>query len=218
MVLWEKVSDLEFEPIGREFYAGSAAEVAPLLVGHWLARHLPEGPAGGVIVETEAYLVGDPASHAWRGRTRRNEAMWGPCGRAYVYLIHGLHHCLNAVCGPEGTAEAVLIRAVAPVWGVERMAARRGRAVLEELASGPGKLCQALGIDRSHDGIDLCAPGSEIMIARNPAREELVRGGAAIATTPRVGISKAADWPLRFVLRGSPHASKRLGWGSGSGG
>lgn len=202
------VKTMDFEPLPLEFYEGSARTVAPLLVGHWLVRRLPEGMAGGMIVETEAYLVGDPASHAWRGRTERNASMWGPCGRAYVYLIYGFHHCLNAVCGPEGTAEAALIRAVEPRWGLDWMAARRRKAKPSELASGPGKLCQALGINRGHDGIGLCAADSEIAIARNPDRETLVAAAGGVETTPRIGLAKAADWPLRFLLRGNPHVSK----------
>lgn len=202
------VTPLTFEPLPAEFYAGGAQSAAPLLVGHWLVRRLPEGIAGGVIVETEAYLAGDPACHAWRGRTERNASMWGPCGRAYVYLIYGFHHCLNAVCGPEGTAEAVLIRAVEPLWGLEWMAARRGKGKPTELASGPGKLCEALGINRAQDGMDLCGADSEITIGRNPDRDGLVAMAGGVETTPRIGITKAADWPLRFLLRGSPHVSK----------
>jgi len=202
------VKPLKFEPLPAEFYGGNAETVAPLLVGHWLVRRLPEGIAGGVIVETEAYLANDPACHAWRGRTERNASMWGPGGRAYVYLIYGFHHCLNAVCGPEGTAEAALIRAMEPLWGLEWMAARRGKGKPTELASGPGKLCHALGINRAQDGMDLCGADSEITIARNPGRDRLVAMAGGVKTTPRIGITKAADWPLRFLLRGNPHVSR----------
>ena len=108
---------MEFEPFPRKFYAPSAEIVAPQLLGHWLIRQTPLGPCGGPIVETEAYLSNDPACHGSVGRTPRNQSMWGPPGHGYVYLIYGYHYCFNAVCRPAGFAEAVLIRAIEPIFG-----------------------------------------------------------------------------------------------------
>jgi DNA-3-methyladenine glycosylase len=152
---------------------------------------------GGRIVETEAYHHQDPASHAFTGPTARNAAMFGPVGCAYVYRSYGIHWCLNFVCG-EDPGSAVLIRALEPVAGLEVMGARRGLSNPRALCSGPGKLCQALGVTRAHDGLYLDAP---------PFR--LIPGAAgAIATGPRIGISKAADLPWRFGEAGSRYLSR----------
>lgn len=196
-------------PLPRSFYQPSADSVAPLLLGHWLVRKTAEGLAGGLIVETEAYLSNDPACHAAKGETPRNRAMWGPPGHAYVYLIYGYHYCVNAVCRPHGVAEAVLIRALEPLLDVKRMLNHRPVRALHQLTSGPAKLCSALKIDRALDGADLCDGNSPLFIARNLDAEACRQSKGPLVTTTRIGISKAAGFPLRFYLEGSPFVSKR---------
>jgi DNA-3-methyladenine glycosylase len=197
-------------PLARSFYEPSAQVVAPLLLGHWLVRRTSEGFSGGVIVETEAYVANDPSCHAYRGETRRNRAMFGPPGRAYVYFIYGNHWCFNAVCCPAGTAEAVLLRALEPGFGLGWMQQRRAVSQLKELTNGPAKFCAALGIDRQLDHADLCANDSPIQIAENPARARVVTQLGPVITTTRVGLSQASDWPLRFYLEGSAFVSRRV--------
>jgi DNA-3-methyladenine glycosylase len=199
----------EFTPLPRSFFAPSAAVVAPRLLGHWLIRRTADGFCGGPIVETEAYLRDDPASHGFAGETERNRAMFGPPGRAYVYFIYGNHYCVNAVCRPAGQAEAVLIRAVEAEFGLEMLRRNRpGRADIQ-LTNGPGKLCAALGIRRELDNADLCDAASPLLLARNPkARQFRRRRGPAVATR-RIGIARAADLPLRFFLERSPYLSRR---------
>jgi DNA-3-methyladenine glycosylase len=165
--------------------------------------------AGGVltsarIVETEAYLgYLDPASHGYlHRRHERNAALFGPPGTWYVYLSYGIHWCANLVCEAEGTASAVLLRALEPVEGIARMRERRGRVDDRDLCSGPGKLCQALGITRDLDGRTMA--GSEVVVL-----EPTVALPVEVAVTPRIGITKAADWPLRFLVEGNPHVSGR---------
>jgi DNA-3-methyladenine glycosylase len=196
------------KPLPRSFYEPSAEEVAPLLLGHWLIRNLPAGPCGGPIVEVEAYLRDDPASHAFGGETRRNRVMYGPQGRAYVYLIYGFHCCVNAVCCRPGCAEAVLIRAIEAEAGLEMMRQNRQAATTMALTNGPGKLCAALAIDRSLDGVDLCDASSPLFIARNPNLARFRRWRGPVEISARVGIAKAARWPLRFFLAGSPFISR----------
>lgn len=180
----------------RGFFENSTVAVARELLG---CRLMLDGVEGRV-VETEAYLgSGDAASHAARGPTPRNQAMFGPVGHLYVYRSYGIHHCLNLVAHPQGQPGAVLIRALEPVRGQSRMRRRRGRDGIE-LCNGPGKLCQALGIDMSFDGQDLMARGG-VEIYAGAAEEETERG-------PRVGISKAREFPYRFWLRGNPHVSR----------
>jgi DNA-3-methyladenine glycosylase len=187
---------------------GSAREVAHELLGHWIIRNTPQGPCGGLIVETEAYLSDDPACHAFRGPTARNRAMWGPPGRAYVYLIYGCHICVNAVCRPKGIAEAVLIRSIAPKVGLTIMRGFRPVAKDRDLTNGPAKLCAALQIDRSLDGTNLCDSNSPIWIGRVPTLPSHRSRRVEIVTTRRIGISKAIDLPLRFYLKNDPHVSK----------
>jgi len=182
--------------------------VAPLLLGHWLIRNTPSGPRGGPIVEVEAYLADDPASHGFGGETQRNRAMFGPPGRAYVYLIYGFHFCVNAVCRPAGCAEAVLIRAIEPESGVEAMRQNRRAAAPFALTNGPGKLCAALGIKRELDGVDLCDASSPLCIAKNPDLARFRRRRGPMAVSARIGIAKAAALPLRFYLAGSPFISR----------
>lgn len=195
-------------PLGPEFYLPSARVVAPRLLGHYLLRVTHEGVMGGVIMETEAYLHNDPACHAFSGPTARNRSMFGAPGRAYVYFIYGMHQCFNAVCGPEGHGEAVLIRALEATHGFELMQRRRPTRRVIDLTRGPAKLCQALGINRSLDGVDLCSAQSPIWIAENPARRSLLRRSGPIQRTPRIGITRAADLPLRFLLGRSEWVSR----------
>jgi DNA-3-methyladenine glycosylase len=199
----------KFIPLPESFYEPSAESVAPLLLGHWLVRNTPRGPSGGIIVETEAYLAHDPSCHGFKRETPRNRAMYGPPGRAYVYFIYGNHWCFNAVCRPEGVAEAVLVRAIEPSFGVEWMQSNRRVLAAHELTNGPAKFCAALKIDRALDASNLCDQKSPIFIAANPGRKERLATLGPVTTTTRVGITKAADWPLRFYLGGSLYVSRR---------
>ena len=181
--------------LARDFFARSVHEVAPDLIGVTL---LVDG-VGGAIVEVEAYDQEDPASHAFRGRTERNAVMFGPPGFAYVYRSYGIHWCINFVCHEPGRAEAVLIRALAPEHGIEEMRARRGVLAERALCSGPGKLCQALGITRAHDGLPLDEPPFELIERTTPQ---------AIVTGPRIGITRAVEHAWRYGLEGSPFLSR----------
>ena len=179
----------------RGFFARSVHEVAPELIGCML---LVDG-VGGVIVEAEAYDQEDPASHGYRGPTARNRSMFGPPGHAYVYRSYGIHWCLNLVCETEGRAAAVLLRALQPTDGLERMRGRRGVDDVRLLCSGPGRLCQALGVTGGHDGMPLDRPPFELLGARSPVD---------VASGPRIGITAAADRPWRYGLVGSPFLSR----------
>ena len=187
------------ERLERGFFEASTIAVARSLLGAFVSV----GGSRGRIVETEAYLGRtDPASHASRGPTPRCAGMFGEVGRLYVYRSYGIHSCLNFVAHPQSEAGAVLIRALEPVAGLESMRERRGRQREAELCSGPGKLCQALGIDGSFDGEDLFG-GSRLQLelsAPFPPGE--------IARGPRVGISKAKEKPYRFWVRGCEHVSR----------
>ena len=196
--------DLFGAPLAPAFYDRDPEQVARDLLGCIVACRSAEGLTAGRIVETEAYLgPHDPACHAVAGRTRRTHWLFGPPGTAYVYFIYGVHWCLNAVTREEGFGSAVLIRALEPVEGIALMRERRGVARDRDLTNGPGKLCQALGITRAHDGLSLVT--SQLTI----------HGGAPlpddrVALTPRIGITKAADWPLRWVVRESSFVSRRV--------
>jgi DNA-3-methyladenine glycosylase len=173
-------------------------EVAPELIG---AELYLDG-VGGTIVEVEAYDHEDPAAHGFGNRrTARNASMFLPGGHAYVYRSYGIHWCLNIVCGEEGVASAVLIRALAPIRGLDEMRARRGVDAERLLAAGPGRLCQALGITREHDGL---------RIDRKPFALRARREAPEIVTGPRIGITKAAELPWRYGLAGSPFLSRRF--------
>jgi DNA-3-methyladenine glycosylase len=183
--------------LGQDFFARSVHEVAPELIGATLTF---DG-VGGTIVEVEAYDEDDPAAHSFSGKTLRNAVMFGPPGHAYVYRSYGIHWCLNFVCAPEHRAEAVLIRALAPTTGLSAMRARRGVEAERLLCSGPGKLCQALGISRAHDGMALDRPPFSLT-----AREAV----PDIAVGRRIGITKAAENPWRYGLAGSAFLSRRF--------
>jgi DNA-3-methyladenine glycosylase len=198
-----------FKPVPRALFEPTAEIVAPALLGRWLIRRTPRGLCGGPIVETEAYLAGDPACHSYKGETRRNRVMWGPPGMAYVYFIYGNHSCVNAVCRPQGIAEAVLIRAIEAAAGQELMLANRPVADPHQLTNGPGKLCAAMAIDRGLDGVDLCDPGSPLIISENPNLAQFLEASGPVVTTVRVGITKAAHLPLRYYLRDSAFVSRK---------
>ena len=183
--------------LGCDFFARSVHEVAPSLIG---ATLLVDG-VGGSIVEVEAYHPQDPASHAFRGRTTRNASMFGPPGHAYVYRSYGVHWCLNLVCEEEGTAAAVLLRALEPMQGLSRMRVRRRTDDPGLLCSGPGRLCEALGVTREHDGLALDRAPFELRAGAHPVE---------IATAPRVGISRATEFPWRYVLAGSRFLSRAV--------
>ena len=175
----------------------SVHEVAPDLIG---ATLLVDG-VGGRIVEVEAYDREDPASHGYGGPTRRNASMFGPSGHAYVYRSYGIHWCLNLVCEREGVPSAVLVRALEPTQGLEKMRSRRGLDEPRLLASGPGRLCQALAITGEHDGLRLDAPPFELRDRDGPVE---VLAGA------RVGITRATEWPWRYAEAGSRFLSRPL--------
>ena len=203
-------------PLPHEFYEQDVCDVARALIGCLVRRHLGDGTVlSGRIVETEAYSENEPASHSYRGKTPRNKPMFGPAGHAYVYLIYGVHECFNAVCGPTDHAHAVLIRALEPVEGIESMWTNRGgpgRArgavdvkprktmTVRDLASGPGKLCQALQITRQDvNGTSLISGPVTIHEGPRPS---------GILTGPRIGISIASDLRWRFAEAGSRFVSR----------
>jgi DNA-3-methyladenine glycosylase len=188
----------------REFFAGDARDVAGALVGMVLVR--PDGRKAR-LVEVEAYLgTEDPGSHAFRGPTPRARIMFGPCGRLYVYFSYGVHWCANVVCGPEGTASAVLLRAAQPIGAVPAMRQARwhGQRQLRDrdLCRGPGRLCEAFGITGADNGLDLTAPTGGLWLVDDGAG-----AGGEIVATPRVGLSRGADPLWRYVVAGSPWAS-----------
>ena len=199
----------DFTPLPRAFFLPSAEVVAPKLLGQYLVRRESEDFLGGIIVEVEAYLREDPACHAFRGESERVKSMYGPPGHSYVYLIYGFHFCMNTVCMPTGQAEGVLLRALHPLWGLEKMRERRRGVVERHLTSGPGKLCAALGITRALDGTDLCSSESPVFVAENPTRRKTIKELGPVFQTTRIGISQAAEWPLRWYLKGSHHISKK---------
>ena len=236
-------SRLECEPVpiirelrvllSRETFARGSVEVAPALLGCVIEHETAEGLVAVALTEVEAYEgQADPASHAYRGETRRTAVMFGPPGYAYVYFTYGMHFCVNLVCLPEGTASAVLLRAGRVVAGAELATARRtapgphGR----DLARGPARLCQALGIAREQNGADVCAPDSPLRVrwpdpataglagvpasgtgtgdravTAGPGPAELA--GAAISCGPRVGVSAGGERPWRFWITGDPTVS-----------
>lgn len=179
----------------RQFFARSVHEVAPELIG---ATLMVNG-AGGTIIEVEAYHHTDPAAHSFRGQTPRNAVMFGPPGFAYVYRSYGIHWCLNFVCEAEGSASAILIRALEPTEGLPAMRRRRKLPETRDLCSGPGKLCEALGVTIKHNGLPLDRAPFELRA--RAAEPEIVVG-------PRIGITKAVEHPWRYGLKGSKFLSK----------
>lgn len=187
----------------RERLRGPADRVARALLGARLVSEVGGERAAGVIVEAEAYLgLEDPASHAAAriGRTRRNASMFGPAGHAYVYLIYGMHWCMNVVTAREDDPSAVLLRALEPVEGLDVMSRRRGGR--RQIASGPGRLGQAMGIDGSLDGHDLAHPPLRLLLGWDVDPSE-------VGASPRIGVARARDWPLRYYLRANVHVSGR---------
>ncbi|TDJ72933.1 MAG: DNA-3-methyladenine glycosylase [Planctomycetota bacterium] len=190
-------------PLERAFFRGDTQSVAEKLLGARLVHTALEGTTIGRIVEVEAYLAeDDPASHSARGPTDRNASMFLAPGHAYVYLIYGLHHCFNVVTARAGAGAAVLIRALEPLAGLELMMERRGALRPRDLCSGPGKLAQAMGLTRAHDGRDLTS-GAIHLLPPEPGW----RGGP-VAASRRVGISKAAERELRYSLASCPWSSR----------
>ena len=200
---------MNFTPLPLDFTRPSADEVAPALLGHLLMRRVDGVWMGGEVVETEAYLVGDPACHAYVRETPRNRVMWGEHGFAYVFKIYGGYFCFNAVCRPKGRAEAVLIRAIEPTFGLEKMRELRPVKTDRELTNGPSKLCIALGIDSQDNGAPLSSPQSDLILARNPDRDAFLQARAPLVQTTRIGLTKGVDWPLRWILAGSKSISRR---------
>jgi len=202
----------KLQPVPRRFYDRDPQLVAPELLGKILIRRQGPKLLAGRIVEVEAYLgQTDPASHAFRGPTDRNRVMFGPPGFAYVYFTYGMHYCVNVTCQKEGVAGAVLIRALQPLAGTEEMAVNRDLNLsldtglaggLKALTSGPARLCEALAITRARDdGKDLTSLSSDLWIASDRSRTPEGACG------PRIGITQAADWPLRFYVVGNPFVS-----------
>lgn len=186
------------ERLGVDFFDRSVHEVARELIGCTLLFN----GRGGVIVETESYDEKDPACHAYVGRTPRTEVLFGPPGHAYIYRSYGIHALLNFVCEPEGRAAAVLIRALEPLYGLEEMRRARGRDSDLELCSGPGKLSRALGVELTHNARRLDRPPFELYAPAGDRRE------IEVVTGPRIGITKAVDYPWRFCAAGSPWVSR----------
>lgn len=192
-----------------DFFGRDPRRVARALLGKLLIRKVGRRSLVGRIVETEAYLgSGDDAAHSVAGRTARNAVLWGAPGHAYVYFVYGNHFCLNVSCLPDGEPGCVLFRALEPVEGIDAMAAARGLEIrserdLKRVASGPGRLCEALGITRDRDnGTNLLISGSDLQLAEDSYRVRRVN------VTQRIGITKSADAPLRFTIAGNPFVSR----------
>jgi DNA-3-methyladenine glycosylase len=197
----ERPDTLTRPRLRRAFYARDAVTLARDLLGRVLFFESPAGLLAGRIVETEAYTgTADPASHAYRGVTVRNTVMFGPAGYAYVYFTYGMHHCLNVVAERQGTAGAVLVRSLEPLWGLGVMRGHGPQGGDERLCSGPGKICKAFGLTLQHNGLDLTR-GPLGIAAGRAVDDRQVKVG------PRIGISRAADLPYRFSIAGSRSVS-----------
>ena len=191
---------IHLQPLARDALPMDTAALSRFLIGKLVVRAFPDMLATARIVETEAYLTGDEASHGFRGPTPRNKIMFGPRGFAYVYLAYGLAFMLNVTSGEAGVGEAVLIRAAEPVTGLDAMRRHRGDVPTRDLLRGPGRLAKALDIDRSLDGVDLCSTGSLWLASDGEAPGD-------IGVSVRIGITKDAMRPLRFFLKGSKFVS-----------
>ena len=192
--------------MNHSFFRQDTVALARKLLGCLLVHGTPDGVAGGMIVETEAYVGAiDKACHAWRNRSERTEIMYGDGGYAYVYFIYGMHHCFNVVTGPAGDGNAVLIRALEPVFGLDLMCRRRKTKQLHNLCSGPGKVCQALAITKEEYGLDLCDPASPLRLIRFRHIPD-----NHIASSPRINVAyaeEAATWPWRFYVKDNLYVS-----------
>ena len=187
----------------RSFFARPSPEVGPDLLGRILVRRLGDGRLlSARIVETEAYQEDDPASHSYRGRTNRTEVMFGPPGHLYVYFTYGMHHCMNVVTGSDGEGSAVLLRAAEPLEGVQEMVRRRGTDDPRALCSGPGRLCQALGIARQENGLDLMRGHELWLLEGTPVPPSGIDIGS------RVGIRSGTEHPWRFSVHGDRFVSR----------
>jgi DNA-3-methyladenine glycosylase len=184
------------------FLAGDVAQAAQRLLGCVLVRELEGQRLAGKIVETEAYHQTDAASHSYKGRTPRTEIMFGPPAFVYVYFTYGMHYCMNVVTGPQGEGSAVLIRALEPVEGIEAMHANRPGVPGAQLTNGPAKLCQALQIDKTWNGHDLRQPPLQLELQPPIPKNDIIQ-------TTRIGITKDADRPWRFYVRGNPYISQQ---------
>ncbi|MEV5575931.1 DNA-3-methyladenine glycosylase [Spirillospora sp. NPDC052269] len=190
-------------PLPRSFYGAPVELVAPRLLGSVLVHTTDEGTVAVRLTEVEAYAgPRDPASHAYRGQTGRNAVMFGPPGHTYVYFTYGMHHCVNLVCGPAGTASGILLRAGEIIEGRDLAAARRPRSSVRDLARGPARLCNALAISRPENGLDVCDPDGPLrVLPGDPVAPTAVRSG------PRVGVNGGKDTPWRFWIDGDPTVS-----------
>lgn len=199
--------------LSQEFFDRDPRVVARALLGKLLARRTPNGTLVGRVVETEAYLgTGDPAAHSFSGKTPRNAVLFGPPGLAYVYFIYGNHYCLNVSCLPDGVAGGVLFRALEPVIGIEAMARARDmslsdKSALKRITSGPGRMAEAFGITRDRDnGKDFTSARSDLQLRDDGYRVRRV------VVTRRIGIVKAAEEPLRYIIEGNPFVSGPKAW------
>lgn len=191
------------ETMDRTIFRQTAPTVAMQLLGFYLVHETRAGRAVGRIVETEAYCEEDPASHTYKGKTRRNRAMFGPAGHAYIYQIHG-HHCFNCTAGRDGYGAGSLVRALEPVEGIDLMRSRRSVQQERALCSGPGKLTQAMGITMEQYGIDLLDTGSPLRLEAPEAEQAFT-----VVHTSRIGVSRAKELRRRFYIEGNPYLSRK---------
>ncbi len=190
------------KPIKRSFFKQETIKIAKALLGNYLVNKTKEGTTIGKIIETEAYLSNDLASHSSKGKTKRNEAMFGHPGKAYVYFTYGMYHCFNVVTAKEGIGEAVLIRALEPISGINLMKKRRKTNDLRELCSGPAKLAIAMGISKAHNKIDLIDGKLKLCKGETIKEKDIIK-------TSRIGISKGKSLPYRFYIKSNQFISRR---------
>lgn len=194
----------------KDFYQQNTIKIAKMLLGTYLVSRSVDGTTVGKIVETECYLgKNDPASHSFKGETKRNAPMFGEPGHAYIYFIYGMHYCFNVTTGPKGVGEAVLIRALEPIEGIDLMKKRRGVEDIYNLCNGPAKLTQALGITSGLNGSCLIKGPIQILSRNSYPEIHILPKNPKIVVTKRVGISQATDLPLRFYLKDNKFISKK---------